>query len=171
MAWRWVNFFFWVNYSFKAQILLSISGFPSKIWSMTLLLRAVYLHYNWGQNTTLLNTFCVLLNLSPVINDLTVSLWKITHKERKRQRERERERERGGVLLLLFFCYYVVIKLLCTPKVCSRIFETSESEYTFWCLWLLFSIEDIRMDFRDFCFCMSNPRSLVISSADCFPCN
>lgn len=133
---------------------------------MTLLLQAVYLHYNWGQNITLLNTFCVLLNLSPVINYLN---WESAKSHTKW--ERDREKEQKWVLLLLFFCYCVVIKLLCTLKVCSRIFETSESEHTFYCLRLLFSIGDILMDFRDFCFCMSNPQSLVISSADCFPCN
>lgn len=81
----------------KVQILhnlaLSISVVSSNIWSMALLLQAMYLHYNWRQNTALLNTICVLLNLSPVINDVTGK----SHTKRERDTGRE-----------FYYCYFSV---------------------------------------------------------------
>lgn len=88
-----------------AQLRLSIRVASSKIWSMALLLQAMYLHYNWGQNSTLQthSAFCST-SVQWLMMLLRVS-GKITHREKK-----YRERERECVLLLLFFL------LLCGHK-------------------------------------------------------
>jgi len=53
----------------------------------------MYLHYNWRENTALVNTICVLLNLSPVINDVTGT----SHTNRERDTGRE-----------FYYCYFSV---------------------------------------------------------------
>lgn len=75
------------------NLALSISVVSSNIWSMASLLQAMYLHYNWRQNTALLNTICVLFNLSPVINDVTGK----SHTKRERDTGRE-----------FYYCYFSV---------------------------------------------------------------